>query len=140
MAEVFTGFICGFILSVGAAPVAALQLIKMRATSPFLKRMLPEGVPIVSVALVLHFALLFFWTGLGLMFGLVLLAMEGGGEALGSANAPYTLFVFSIVLALSAPFAILIVAWRRYVIAIALTALLVFGWLMPHMATWTKLD
>lgn len=140
MGEVFAGFVCGFLLSALAAPLFAAALLRMRATSPMLARLLPAGVNAVSVTMTLHFALVFFWTGIGLIFGLVLLAMQGGASALGTANAPYTLFVFSIVLALSAPFALLIAAWRRYILAAALASFLVFGWLMPYMAEWSKFD
>jgi hypothetical protein len=140
MAEVFAGFVCGFFLSAVSAPLFAAALLRMRATSPALARMLPAGVNAVSVTMVLHFALVFFWTGIGLIFGLVLLAMAGGRAALGTANAPYTLFVFSIVLALSAPVALLIVPWRRGIVLGGLAAFLVFGYLMPYMAEWSKFD
>ena len=140
MAEVFAGFVCGSILSIIAAPLVAYGLFRMRATSPLMARLLPEGVPAVSVTMIAHFGLLIFWTGAGIILGLLLLAMEGGGEALASANAPFTLIVFSFVLAISAPFAILIVPLRRYIVASALAALLVLGWLMPHMANWSKFD
>jgi hypothetical protein len=89
---------------------------------------------------VLHFALFFFWTGLGIVLGLVLLAMEGAGSAPGTANAPYTLFVFSIVLALAAPFILLVTAWWRQIAAGAVATFLIFGWLMPYMAEWSKFD
>ena len=140
MGEVFAGFVCGFFLSAISAPLFAATLLRMRATSPALAKMLPAGVNAVSVTMVLHFALFFFWTGLGIVLGLVLLAMEGAGSAPGTPNAPYTLFVFSIVLALAAPFILLVTAWWRQIAGGAIATFLIFGWLMPYMAEWSKFD
>ena len=69
-------------------------------------------------------------------------AGDGGRAAAPPArlNAPYTLFVFSIVLAICAPLALLIAPWRRQIAAAAVATFLIFGWLMPYMAEWSKFD
>jgi hypothetical protein len=140
LAEVFAGFVAGFIFSLVAAPLGAMGLLTMRSRSPLLEAMLPAGVPAVSVTMLVHFALFFFCTGVGLILGMVLLAMEGAGSGLGSPNAAYTLFVFGLLLALVAPFALLVAPARRFVVGSAIVALLVFGWLLPYMAEWSKFD
>jgi hypothetical protein len=140
VAEVFAGFVAGFIVSLVVAPLGAMGLLTMRARSPLLAAMLPTGVPAVSVTMLVHFALFFFCTGIGLILGMVLLAMEGAGRGLGSPNAAYTLFVFGVLLAVFAPFALLIAPARRYVVGSAVIALVVFGWLLPYMAEWSKFD
>jgi uncharacterized membrane protein YphA (DoxX/SURF4 family) len=141
MAEVFAGFTCGFFLSLLSAPVAAITLLRMRAGNPLLARMLPEGSNAVAVTVVLQVGLVFFWTGLGFIFGLLLLAMDGLGEsAPGLKNPPYTLLVLSVVLAFAGPLALLISSWWRQIVAGAVATFLVFGALLPYMAEWSKFD
>jgi hypothetical protein len=140
LAEVFSGFICGFVLSLIMAPLLALMLVRMRVTSPIMARLLPPGVSAMTLTLTLHFALFFFWTAWGILFGLLLLAMRGNGAALGSANAPFSLMVAALTLMISAPFAIVIVPWRRSIIGAALLVIVIFGWLLPNMATWTRFN
>ncbi len=138
MAEVFAGFVCGFGLSLLFAPLLAVTLLRMRAESPVVARILPSGVNPVAVTLILQGGLFIFWTGLGIVLGLLLLALDGAPEALGSLNAPFTLFVGSVVFLVSAPFAVLIDAWRRQIILSGLLSLVIFGWLMPYLADWSK--
>ena len=140
MAQVFAGFICGFAISVVAAPLLAWRLMLLSTSSSVLTRLLPSGISIVPVAFVLHFFLLISLTAVGMVLGLFLLALDGEAGALGSANAPFTILVFGLVLAISAPFAIILIRLRPYIIAAALVFLVVFGWLMPHMANWSKFD
>ncbi len=138
MAEVFAGFICGIILSLITSPLLAVLLLRLRTSNPIMMRLLPPGTSAVGLTLTLHFALFFLWTAWGILFGLLLLAMRGNGAAVGSANAPFTLLVVALTLMVSAPFAIIIVPWRRHIAGLALLVVVIFGWLMPHMATWTK--
>ncbi len=112
----------------------------MRGSSELLARLLPPGVGVVPIAFLLHFGLLLFLTAIGIVLGLLLLAMDGQSGALGSANAPFTLLVFALILSVSAPFAIILVRLRSLIVAAALVGLVVFGWLMPHMANWSKFD
>lgn len=141
MAEVFAGFTCGFFLSLITAPVVAITLLRMRTSSALLARLLPETVNPVAVMVVLQLGLVFFWTGLGFILGLLLLAMDGLGEsAPGLKNPPFTLLVLSVVLAFAGPLALLVSSWWRQVIAGAVLTFVVFGALMPYMAEWSKFD
>ena len=94
----------------------------------------------IAIAFLLHFGLLLILTAVGIILGLILLAMDGESGALGSANAPFTILVFGLFLSVAAPFAIILVRLRAFIIGAALVGLMVFGWLMPHMANWSKFD
>ena len=140
MAEVFAGFVSGYALALLSTPPLALTLLRLRATSDLLGRLLPVGSSAVAVAVVLHGALFFFWTGVGLLLGLVLLAMDEGDAAAGSANAPFSLFVAAATLALVAPFAVIARRLRPLILLSAALVLAVFGWLMPYLAEWSSFD
>jgi hypothetical protein len=136
--EVFAGFVCGYALALVGAPFLGVALVRNRASSPVLARLLPEGLPIVPFVVVIHGALILFCTGIGLILGMLLLAMRGAGESLGSPNIAFTLLVFSLTLAVSAPLVAVLARYRVQAVAVALAVLVLFGWLMPYMARWSK--
>jgi hypothetical protein len=140
MAEVFAGFLAGYGLAVVSTPLLSVLLLRLRAESPALERVLPVGVSAVGVSVLLHGALTMVWTALGLVLGMMLLAMEGAGGALGSLNGPFTLFVAGLFLALGAPLFALLVPFRRLIALTLVAAVLVFGWLMPYLAEWSKFE
>lgn len=140
MAEVFAGFVCGFGLSLFYAPLFAVTLLRMRAESAIIARLLPPGVNPVALTLILQGGFFLFWTGIGIIFGLVLLALDDAPSGIGSLNAPYTFIVFVTGLSLTAPFAVVIDDWRRQIIVTGIVAFLVFGYLMPYLASWSKFD
>lgn len=140
MAEVFAGFVTGFGLSLIFAPILAITLLRMRAESVLLDRLLPAGVNPVALTVVLQGGAAFFWTGLGVVLGLVLLALDGAPQALGSLNGPYTLIVGICIFIFCAPAALLIDPWRRQIIGLGLLTLATFGWLTPYLARWSKFD
>lgn len=137
MAEVFAGFVAGYVLALVSTPLLAVVLVRLRAGGGLLAQLLPPGVSAVSVGVLLHGALFLAWTALGIILGLVLLAMRDAGGGMGSANAAFTLFVAGLVLALAAPIAIALPPLRRAAIICALVAVGVFGWLMPYLAEWS---
>ena len=140
MAEVFAGFVAGFALAIITTPLLALLLFRTRTTSPLLARLLPAGTPVTSIAVLVHGALVMFWTGLGMVLGLVLLAMRDAEGALGSRNGPYTLFVAGLTLAILAPVAVLMPRSRLVILAAGAVVLVVFGWLTPYLAEWSNFD
>ena len=141
MAEVFAGFVAGYILALLTTLPFAILLFRLRGSSEVLARIVPTGTA-VGFSVVLHGALFFCWTLVGLLFGLVLLAMNdaGAGRGLGSANFAFTLFVAAVTLMLVAPFAVIMAGARRYLVAGALSVVLVFGWLMPWLAEWSSFN
>jgi hypothetical protein len=136
--EVFAGFVCGYAVALIGAPLLGVALARNRGSSPLLARLLPEGTPVVPLVLVLHGGLILLCTGVGLILGMLLFAMRGAGEALGSPNIAFTLLVFSLTLAVSAPVIAVLARYRLQAVAVALTILVLFGWLMPYMARWSK--
>jgi hypothetical protein len=140
MAEVFAGFLAGYAMAVVSTPLLSVLLLRLRAESPALERVLPLGVSAVGVSVLLHGALTMVWTALGLVLGMTLLAMEGAGGALGSLNGPFTLFVAGLFLALGAPLFALLVPVRRLIALTLVAAVLLFGWLMPYLAEWSRFE
>ena len=140
MAEVFAGFVCGYVLALISTPLLAVLLLRMRADSETLARLLPPGVSAMGLGVLLHMALFFFWTAIGILLGLTLLAMGDAADALGSLNLAFSLFVVAVVVAITAPVVIVVAPIRRVALAGAIAAVLVFGWLMPYMAEWSAFD
>ncbi len=140
MAEIFAGFVTGYAMAVLTTPLLSFWLFRLRMQSAFMARLLPEGASAVSMSVILHGALVMFWTGIGLVLGLVLYGMRGAGEALGSLNVPYTLFVAGLFVALGAPLVMLLPPWRRLTVPGLLLAILVFGWLTPYLADWSSFE
>ena len=138
MGEVFAGFICGYILALVFAPVAALTLLRQRAPGGLLARLVPANTSLTGLAVILHGALFLFWTAVGMVLGLVLMAMEDAGGAIGSKNIAFSLLVFALTLGLLAPVAIIFVRLRMITLAAGLVIVGLFGWLMPYLAEWSS--
>ena len=137
MEEVFAGFVCGYILALLTTPLLAVQLVRLRAGSELLGRLLPAGVPAVGLAVILHGGLFLFWTAAGMLLGLLLLAMGDTDPLAGSAHPAFSLFVLGLTFLVTAPVIVLLARLRLAVIVLTLAVVGVFGWLMPHMAGWT---
>lgn len=140
MAEVFAGFVTGYGMAVIWTPFMSIWLVRLRMESALMSRLLPVGASAVSMSVILHGALAMFWTGVGLLLGLVLFGMRGGDEALGSLNAPYTLFVAGLFVALGAPIVALQPPLRRVTVPALALAIFVFGWLTPYLAEWSTFE
>jgi hypothetical protein len=140
VAEVFAGFVSGYGLAVITTPVMSLWLVRMRMESDLMSRLLPAGTNAVSLSVLLHTGLALFWTAIGILLGLVLLGMRGAAEALGSLNAPYTLFVAAIFVMLGAPVVAVLPQLRRLTLPGIVLAIAVFGWLTPYLAEWSSFE
>jgi hypothetical protein len=140
VAEVFAGFVTGYGVALITTPLFSVWLVRLRVGSPLMQRLLPEGANAVSVSVILHGALALFWTGVGLLLGLVLFGMRDAGEALGSLNGPYTLFVAALFVALGAPVVALLPSLRRVTLSGLVLAILLFGWLTPYLAEWSTFE
>jgi hypothetical protein len=140
VSQVFAGFVAGYGLALLTTPLLAYLMFRARAGSEVLTRIFPSEAPMVAIAMLIHGALTFVLTALGLVLGLVLLAMEDADGAAGSLNWPFTLFVAALTLAAVAPIFALIRPLRRGIAAYTLLFVAVFGWLMPYLADWSKFD
>ena len=136
MAEVFAGFICGFVLALISTPVLVVWLVQSREASAFIARALPKGtslfiltVPAANVAFLL-------WTALGIVLGMLLIAVDErtsrGG--LGSENLLFTLIVLLSAVVFFLPPLVLLRRARRIVALHAVCFVALFGWLTPYLA------
>jgi hypothetical protein len=115
-------------------------MFRVRASSELLMRMFPREAPLVAVAMLLHGLLTFALTALGIVLGLVLLAMKDADGTLGSLNWPFTLFVAALTLAAVAPIFAFFWPFRAAIAVYSLLFIAVYGWLMPYLAEWSKFD
>jgi len=136
VAQVFAGFVCGFILALISTPVLAVWLVRSRESSTFIARALPEGTsPVIISVPAANFAFLL-WTALGLVLGMVLIAVDDrtsqGG--LGSENLFFTLIVLLFAVVIFLPPLVLLRRARRIVLLHAVCFVALFGWLTPFLA------
>jgi hypothetical protein len=117
-----------------------MLLVKLRGDSEVMMRLLPAGTSAVGLGVIVHGGLFLFWTAAGILLGLVLLAMGDTNTALGSAHPPFSLFVFGLTLAVGAPLIVLLPRLRSEALLATLLVVLIFGWLMPHMAGWSNFE
>jgi hypothetical protein len=136
MREVEAGFICGFALSIIATPPFAIWVLSVREHMPFVRNVVPEGMPVtlLSVPIASFFFLL--WTALGIVFGLALFALNNshvtGG--LGSPNSRYTIIVIISCIIIFFPFFVLSRSARRFFVFLAVSYIILYGWMTPILA------
>lgn len=138
MAQVFAGFVAGYAMALLTTPLLAMFLIGLRSRVEVLQRLMPLGTNVLAVAVVMHGALTVVLTCLGIVLGLMLLAMKDGPAGLGSLNWPFSIFVFAMTLAVTAPVYALFRPLRRLIAGYALFSVAIFGWLTPYLAEWSK--
>lgn len=135
LAEVFAGFIVGFALSIVVAPLGAIMLIRSNDRTGLAQQLVPPGTNAVALAVVLHFAAVLMLTMIGMVLGMLLLALNDRrpDNGLGSANAVYTLIVAALTAVLVLP-ALAVTSVRRWCVAGALVFVVAFGWVVPWLA------
>ena len=138
MSEVLAGFICGYALALVSAPLVAFAMLRLRSRVPALALVVPQQVPVVALTVVLFGFTFLFWTGLGIVLGLILMGLEDRAPegGLGSPSLAFTLIIVFASAVACIPPAVMLRSGRRYVIAAAVVFLGVFGWLMPYLAQW----
>ncbi|MBI1884915.1 MAG: hypothetical protein HYS09_01130 [Chloroflexi bacterium] len=136
MAEVFSGFITGYAVSLVFTGFAAVMVVGARTRVPYLAKAIAPNISAVMLAVPISIVAFLGWTVVGMVLGLVyrgaLDHLPGAG--LGSPNWPYTLGVLLFGLAV---LAVVYYAWQRLGWELLLlTSLFVgaFGWGMPYMA------
>lgn len=135
MAEVFAGFIIGFALSLAAAPLGAIALVRSNDRTGLAQRVAPPGTNVIALSVALHFAAFIVLTAIGMILGMLLAGINGrrADGGLGSPNAAYTLSVVALAAVLVVP-TLAVPAVRRYSVAGALLFVVLFGWAMPWLA------
>lgn len=135
MAEVFAGFIIGFALSLAVAPLGAIALIRSNDRTGFAQRIAPPGTNMIALSVVVHFAAMIMLTMIGMLLGLLLLALNDRrpDNGLASPNIAYTLIVATLTAVVVMP-TLVVPAVRRYSVAAALLLVVLFGWALPWLA------
>jgi len=136
MPEVFSGFVCGFALAIIATPPFALWVLSARDESPFIRNAVPKNLNLALLSVPISSFFFLLWTGLGLVFGMVLIAAENSrpNHGLGSPNLLYTLIMLTTAVIIFLPFYALIPSARRLVVFLTLTYVGLFGWATPWLA------
>jgi hypothetical protein len=135
VAEVFAGFIIGFALSLAAAPLGAILLIRSNDRTGLAQRIAPPGTNMIGLSVVVHFAAMVVLTMIGLLLGILLVALNDRRPAngLGSPNVAYTLIVVALTAVIVMP-TLVVPAVRRWCVVGALVFVVAFGWVMPWLA------
>ena len=136
MAEAFAGFVCGYGLALLVTPLAAIAIVRARATNPTLQRLAPEGTNLVALSVILHTFAFFALTAVGMLLGLLLYGLENGRPegGLGSPNAIYTALVLAIAGIALLPLAVALPRLRFVLLAGGLVFVSTFGWLVPYLS------
>ena len=136
MAEVFSGFVLGYAMSLVFTAFTAVMLVGARSRLPALAKAIAPNINAVMLAVPISLLAFLLWTMAGMVLGLLyrgaLDHLPGAG--LGSPNWPFTLGVLLFTLAC---LAVILYAWQRLrwqVLAMAAIFLGLFGWAMPYLA------
>jgi hypothetical protein len=137
MAEVFAGFVCGFTLSIIATPPFALWVLKSRED---IRNAVPPTVPLTLLSVPIASFFFLAWTGLGLVFGMVLIAADDAQPhgGLGSPNLLFTAIVVITAFVVFFPFFALVRSARRLVLFLGVTYVALFGWATPILAHYAS--
>jgi hypothetical protein len=136
VAEILAGIICGYALALAATPIAAMMLIRLRVNSEWLRRVVPPETPLLAWSFVMHTFWFMFFTGTGILFGLLLYGLEDDRPAggLGSPNAAFTLIVLVVSGIAFVPIALLVARWRVRILLACAVFIGTFGWAMPYLS------
>jgi hypothetical protein len=140
MEEVFSGFVCGFVMSIVATPPFSLWVLRSRDDIPFIRNAVPQGMPLTLLSIPIASFFFLVWTGLGLVFGMLLIAVndshpQGG---LGSPNLLFTVIVLSTAVIVFSPLFVLVRSARRLSLFLAITYVALFGWATPILAHYAS--
>jgi len=140
MEEVFSGFVCGFVMSIVATPPFALWVTKSRDDIPFIRNAVPKGMPLTLLSIPIASFFFLIWTELGLVFGMLLIAANNAHPqgGLGSPNLLFTVIVLSTAVIVFSPFFVLVRSARRLALFLALTYIALFGWATPILAHYAS--
>jgi hypothetical protein len=140
MEEVFSGFVCGFALSIIATPPFALWVLKSRNDIPFIRSAVPPGMPLTLLSVPIASFFFLIWTALGLVFGMVLIAANDAQPrgGLGSPNLLFTVIVIITAFAVFFPFFAFVRSARRLAIFLAVSFVVLFGWATPILAHYAS--
>ena len=136
MAEVFSGFVAGYAMSLVFTGFAAVMVVAARSRVPFLARAIASNINAVMLAVPISLFAFLIWTIVGIVLGFLYRVAEQNlpSAGLGSPNWAFTLGILLLGLLF---LAVILYAWQRLprpVVAMVALFVGLFGWGMPHMA------
>ncbi len=136
------GFVCGFALSVLVTPIAAIAIVRARATSRLMSQVVPEGTSLIALAVVINLFAVLTLTAIGLLLGLLLAGIESSNPAggLGSPNRIFTAFIIITTGIAVLPLSIASARLRMPLLASGLVFIATFAWFMPYLASWSPIE
>ncbi|HXG36736.1 MAG TPA: hypothetical protein VNL15_07190 [Dehalococcoidia bacterium] len=137
MAEVFSGFVIGYGLSLAFSWLAAVMLLEARARSPYLGRAISANINVFMLSIPISILAFLFWTALGMIMGLLYRGAEANIPA-GGLGSPNLVFTMSVAVSGLTILAVAWYAWQRFppwrVTAFVVLSAALFGWAMPYMS------
>lgn len=136
MAEVFAGFIAGYLMAVVFTGLGAVMLARSRARSPFLARAIAPNLTPVMLAVPISVFAFLVWTAVGMILGLLYRGAVANlpGAGLGSPNLAFTLAILLFALTNLGMMVMLLRRPNWPLVSMALTFIGAFGWMLPHLA------
>ncbi|HZP26999.1 MAG TPA: hypothetical protein VFB90_08140, partial [Dehalococcoidia bacterium] len=137
MAEIFSGFVIGYALSLLFTALAAISIIDMRQRSPFLQRAIAPNINFIMLTVPVSMLAFLVWTAFGMMMGLFYKAAEAAAPA-GSLGSPNGAFTIAVVILGAVTLGVIYYAFERRpawrVIAFVTVTVALFGWAMPYLS------
>ena len=136
------GFVCGFAMAILATPIAAIAIVRSRATSPLMRQVVPEGTSIMAMSVVINLFFVLTLTAIGLLLGLMLAGMESSRPAggLGSPNRIFTAFILISTAIAVLPLSVASERLRTPLLVGGLVFVATFAWFMPYLASWSPME
>ncbi len=130
------GLVCGYALALLATPAVAVAMLRARLSSDLVRRLVPEGTSLIAVSIIIHVFALLSFSAIGILFGIVLSAMEDKRPAgrLGSPNEVFTAFIIATAAIAVTPIGIVVPRWRLPLLVCGLVFVATFGWAMPYLS------
>ncbi len=140
MAEVFAGFVCGFVLSIIATPPFAVWVVSARDAIPFIRNAVPKGMSITLLSVPIASLFFLVWTGLGLIFGMVLFSANHSQPhgGLGSPNLLYTVIILITAFVIFFPFFVVSRSAWRFFLFLLVSYVALYGWATPILAHYAS--
>jgi hypothetical protein len=143
MAEVFSGFVIGYALSLLFTALAAISIIDMRQRSPFLQRAIAPNINFIMLTVPVSMLAFLVWTAFGMMMGLFYKGAEAAAPT-GGVGSPNAAFTVAVVALGAITLGSIHYAFERRppwrVIGFVVATVALFGWAMPYLSQTAKFD
>jgi len=142
MAEVLSGFVIGYGLSLLFTALGALMLLEARGRSPYLARAIAPSLSFAMLSVPISIVAFIAWTAMGMVMGALYKGARANlsGAGMGSPNWIYTA---GVVLLGGCILGLICYMWQRLppwrITMFAIVTVGLFGWAMPYLAEQARL-